>query len=37
MELADALAFVRARKNGVLTTIRANGRPQLSNILYVPG
>src|SRR3984957_9667225 len=37
MELADALAFVQARKNGVLTTIRANGRPQLSNILYVPG
>lgn len=37
MELADALDFVRAHKNGVLTTIRANGRPQLSNILYVPG
>jgi PPOX class probable F420-dependent enzyme len=37
MELAEALPFVRARKNGVLTTIRANGRPQLSNILYVPG
>jgi PPOX class probable F420-dependent enzyme len=37
MELVEALAFVRARKNGVLTTIRANGRPQLSNILYVPG
>jgi PPOX class probable F420-dependent enzyme len=37
MELAEALTFVRARKNGVLTTIRANGRPQLSNILYVPG
>jgi len=37
MELAEALEFVRTRKNGVLTTIRANGRPQLSNILYVPG
>jgi PPOX class probable F420-dependent enzyme len=37
MELAEALEFVRARKNGVLTTIRTNGRPQLSNILYVPG
>ena len=36
MELAEALEFVLARKNGVLTTIRANGRPQLSNILYVP-
>jgi len=37
MELNEGLNFVRARKNGVLTTIRANGRPQLSNILYVPG
>jgi PPOX class probable F420-dependent enzyme len=37
MELTDALDFVRTRKNAVLTTIRANGRPQLSNILYVHG
>jgi PPOX class probable F420-dependent enzyme len=37
MDLADGLAFVRARNQGVLATIRANGRPQLSNILYVPG
>jgi PPOX class probable F420-dependent enzyme len=37
MELAEALAFVGARQQGVLTTIRANGRPQLSNILYIPG
>jgi PPOX class probable F420-dependent enzyme len=37
MELTEALDFVQARKNGVLTTIRANGRPQLSNILYVSG
>jgi PPOX class probable F420-dependent enzyme len=37
MELTEALEFVGAHKNGVLTTIRANGRPQLSNILYVPG
>jgi len=37
MDLTDALTFVRARSQGVLTTIRANGRPQLSNILYVPG
>jgi len=35
MELTEALPFVQARKNGVLTTIRANGRPQLSNILYI--
>jgi PPOX class probable F420-dependent enzyme len=37
MDLTDALSFVKARKQGVLTTIRANGRPQLSNILYVAG
>jgi PPOX class probable F420-dependent enzyme len=37
MELADAFAFVKGRNQGVLTTIRSNGRPQLSNILYGPG
>jgi PPOX class probable F420-dependent enzyme len=37
MELEAALTFVWARQHGVLTTIRSNGRPQLSNILYVPG
>src|ERR1700723_900926 len=37
MELEEGLSFVWARKQGVLTTIRANGRPQLSNILYIPG
>jgi len=35
VELNEALTFVRARQQGVLTTIRANGRPQLSNILYL--
>jgi PPOX class probable F420-dependent enzyme len=37
MDLTEALTFVKGRKNGVLATIRANGRPQLSNILYVEG
>jgi PPOX class probable F420-dependent enzyme len=37
MDLTTALAFVRARHQGVVTTIRANGRPQLSNIFYVAG
>ncbi len=32
MELSDALAFVRSNRWSVLTTIRANGRPQLSNV-----
>lgn len=30
-------AFARDRRQGTLATIRANGRPQLSNILFVPG
>jgi len=34
MELADALAFVAARHQGVLVTRRRDGRPQLSNIVY---
>jgi PPOX class probable F420-dependent enzyme len=37
MDLTEALSFVRDRRQGVLATIRANGRPQLSNIMYVPG
>ena len=37
MDLTEALAFARERRQGVLVTIRANGRPQLSNILFVPG
>jgi PPOX class probable F420-dependent enzyme len=37
MELADALSFVRGRRQGVVTTIRSSGRPQLSNILYALG
>jgi len=37
MDLTEALTFVRDRTQGVLATIRANGRPQLSNIMYVPG
>jgi PPOX class probable F420-dependent enzyme len=34
MDLDTALAFAVARQRGVLTTIRADGRPQLSNIMY---
>ena len=34
MELAEAVAFARDRAQGVLCTIRRDGRPQLSNILY---
>jgi PPOX class probable F420-dependent enzyme len=35
MELAQALDFARAHRQGVLTTLRRDGRPQLSNIIYV--
>ena len=34
MELSSALDFVRTRQNGVLTTQKRDGRPQLSNITY---
>ena len=37
MDLADAISFVRGRHQGVLTTIRSGGRPQLSNIVYTLG
>src|SRR6516164_471216 len=37
MDLTTALAFALNRKQGTLATIRANGRPQLSNIMFVPG
>ena len=37
MEFADALSFVRGRHQGVVTTIRSSGRPQLSNIVYALG
>jgi PPOX class probable F420-dependent enzyme len=35
--LEDAFAFVRRQDRGVLVTLTRDGRPQLSNILYVPG
>lgn len=35
MDLPDALRFAAGRHNGVLTTIRRDGRPQLSNIVYL--
>jgi PPOX class probable F420-dependent enzyme len=37
MDLTDALTFARDRKQGTLVTIGAKGRPQISNILFVPG
>ena len=37
MDLTAALDFARPRRNGVLTTLKADGRPQLSNIIYAVG
>ena len=37
MELADALDYVRARRQGVIVAIKSDGRPQLSNIVYGVG
>jgi PPOX class probable F420-dependent enzyme len=35
MDLAAAVEFVRPRRNGVLTTLKRDGRPQLSNIAFL--
>ena len=37
MELSEALDYVRERRQGVLTTLKRDGRPQLSNIAYYVG
>jgi Pyridoxamine 5'-phosphate oxidase len=34
VDLSDALAFARTNRWSVLTTIRGNGLPQLSNVSY---
>jgi PPOX class probable F420-dependent enzyme len=34
MELEPAVDFARTTRQSVLTTIRGNGRPQLSNVLH---
>jgi len=37
MDLQSALTFIRSRQNGVLVTLKRDGRPQLSNITYALG
>ena len=37
MDLSDALDRARSQRLGVLTTIKRDGRPQLSNITYAVG
>lgn len=35
MQLNDAIAFARTSNNGILATLKRDGRPQLSNITYL--
>jgi PPOX class probable F420-dependent enzyme len=37
MQIPEALEFARERHQGVLATIKRDGRPQLSNVAYVVG
>jgi PPOX class probable F420-dependent enzyme len=37
LSLDDAFSFIGPRTQGVLVTLRSDGRPQLSNILYLTG
>jgi len=37
MEISDALAYVRQHQKGVLLTLKSDGRPQASNIMYAVG
>ena len=37
MDLATALDHARSHRNGVLATIKRDGRPQLSNIMHAVG
>ena len=37
MELATALDFIREHRQGVLITLKSDGRPQSSNIAYALG
>jgi len=37
MELSDALDFIRDKRNGILITLKSEGRPQSSNIAFAVG
>ena len=34
MQIPDAIDFVREHRNGILITLRSDGRPQSSNVAY---
>lgn len=37
MQTADALVFIRDKRNGILITSKSDGRPQSSNIVFAVG
>lgn len=37
MDITDALAFARPIQRGTLATLKSDGRPQLSNVLFAVG
>ena len=37
MDISDALDFIRDKRNGVLITLKSDGRPQSSNIAFAVG
>ena len=37
MELSEALDFIRDKRNGILIALKADGRPQSSNISFAVG
>ncbi len=37
MELSDALAYARRERNGILSTVKRDGRAQLSTVTYYVG
>ena len=37
MQIDDALDFIRDKRNGILVTLKSDGRPQSSNVLYRVG
>ncbi|MDA3040242.1 MAG: PPOX class F420-dependent oxidoreductase [Actinomycetota bacterium] len=37
MEISDALAFARRERNGILSTLKRDGRAQLSTVAYYVG
>ncbi len=37
MQISEALDFARDKRNGILISLKSNGRPQSSNIAYAVG